>query len=758
MKIKKDISSIISDLKEKRVWKNEDIEEYLEKEGSPENKDFMFELVEKLKDEDNIFRWLDFICDKLLLIAEDSDRFVNLLEGITEKVGEDMAGGKFVSTLVQIGKDDEQLGWKLIERIQKHNSGEYDITAGHILGGIGRNDFEGVYELISTEYLTKDNRSKTALLRAFSIMSEGQEKLPDDKIFQYVDSAANSKDISLKIEAVHTYYTLHKFDAEYVEGNLIRLSEREDSIVRHHILNLLYNPTLSPDSRFTILSKCAEDDDHNLLNKVAFILEKECKGHVPECMKIAKDWIKERKHHFQNFDYLLEKIGSADPGKCISIVEEWIRTEDDGILWYCFPKILVLIGRNDVHRLLDFLSRLAEETPEDEDITTRTIIKLLSGHTKESSLDEDVVKRCYGILTKLAQKYGLNAEKITRGETRLDFKCLRLARAVQSFKSDIDYRDMERRLHKYPTLLTFLGSRWLSDLEAEGNKTHPLLIVLSRDEPDQDIIKSEREALKNSSSIDEKMGHSWRLQSMLRPKAFLEHLEHKLISFKSNEHRIRGIKEKLRSEDHFYNAVSEIEVIGSVREVLDRDRVQLEPEIERTSGNSSYLDAVIEANSGEVLIEITNPEMYKPLLLKDGGMGIPNRAVDVLLSKYEKQLKDATNIADRPIVIVIDMDRSEIDEHQIRAAVHGSPQITLFHDKETREYVGSSPSLAEDSITDKKEEASIISAVIGYKSFLGDDGKTHLWGIIEPTKNPINSLNGETLNLLKSALGLEFKG
>jgi ribosomal protein L20A (L18A) len=320
-----------------------------------------------------------------------------------------------------------------------------------------------------------------------------------------------------------------------------------------------------------------------------------------------------------------------------------------------------------------------------------------------------------------------------------------LIEELEAMREDLDFRIIKENLEKYPHIKKFIGLSWFERKQKERNRTHPLLISLSRN-----IQRGEIEGFvkKFRATEDpmEKWGYSILIRRLLYPSAFLNHLDTCLSVIKRNEKGSRGLREGLKNEDKFSATISEIETIYLLRERYGISNVEIEPEIKvNESGKikSKYLDCKVETAELNFLVEVVNPNLMEKLKYSSKAICIKNRAIEIIYEEFAKKhkIKYAIDIEELPLIFVIDIGRSEIDEIFIESTFEGSPQITLLFDKQTGKAVAEYPSRAKDSLHYVDVSTEFISGILYYRSTLGDDGKIVSKAKFIPNpyaKNPIS--------------------
>lgn len=121
---------------------------------------------------------------------------------------------------------------------------------------------------------------------------------------------------------------------------------------------------------------------------------------------------------------------------------------------------------------------------------------------------------------------------------------------------------------------------------------------------------------------------------------------------------------------------------------LDEQGIDFETEVPlhhwQTDEPKGNVDLVID----DIYIDIYRPDIWTPLSLSNRVRSIPNNAERKILSKFKSKFLGTREMAENPCFIALDIGRSEIDEEQVVAALHGSLQIRIYYDEATGETVG----------------------------------------------------------------------
>lgn len=97
---------------------------------------------------------------------------------------------------------------------------------------------------------------------------------------------------------------------------------------------------------------------------------------------------------------------------------------------------------------------------------------------------DSVVDQYFSIILSLAEKNGLDVNRIIKGEEDKLFQSLKLIEELEIKRPELNYNEIYKNLQNYQSIRDFLGLDWFKKQEHAKNKTHPLLIFLSMVEID----------------------------------------------------------------------------------------------------------------------------------------------------------------------------------------------------------------------------------------------------------------------------------
>lgn len=226
------------------------------------------------------------------------------------------------------------------------------------------------------------------------------------------------------------------------------------------------------------------------------------------------------------------------------------------------------------------------------------------------------------------------------------------------------------------------------------------------------------------------------IQDRLRPRTMLTYLEEMATSVKDMPGN-HDVKNGVRSDDQFFQTFSELQILHAF--ARRGYPLVIEPAI-----GAKKLDLEVTVDGSNILFEVISPDMFRTLKYATRAVGVPNRARDKIYDEFKNHLAQKAGDETRPVIIVIDIGRSEIDYDFVEDYLYGTLQYTWWTDKKTGQVVAEGPTRAGDSMHKLGETSSenldIISAVICYKTPMGNDGRLHMQGqiLINPhARNPL---------------------
>jgi len=369
------------------------------------NQEDQIKLFSCLVDNDNVFRWVFLISDKLPTLASTRKEFINLIEKIAIKVKADLAQGPFIRGFIEIGSSNPDIGLSLYNTITQTRNEYLTFHAGLILGGVGKKKFDDAFKTIKKGIVEGTPSIKSTCIRALRVIFEKEDLLKEeDTIFEILKSASDpQEDFSVRAEAANSYVDFNRFRPLECDEQLFNLAKQEDSNLRFVIANRLWLDNLvNKETEINILAMCAQDENKDTLGRVAYALASKGKGYPEKSLEIIKNWLK-RKKYFQikELDYCLQEIGKGNLPKCIEIVESWIELEKDPIFQFHIPDVLTELSSSNLAQLLEYLSKWSDTMGKSfKKVIIRTINKIVTKISGKPS--EEIIDRSFSLMKKLA--------------------------------------------------------------------------------------------------------------------------------------------------------------------------------------------------------------------------------------------------------------------------------------------------------------------------------------------------------------------
>jgi len=412
------------------------------------SKSDQIKLFSCLVDNDNVFRWLFLISDKLPALASTEKEFISLLEKISIKVKGDLAQGPFIRGFIELGSSDPDVGLALYNAIIETKNEQLIFHAGLILGGVGKKKFDEVFEIVREGVSKGSSSVKATCIRALRVIFEKEEKLKrEGEIFEILRLASDSQEeVVVRAEVANSYVDFNKFRPQECNEQLITLAKQGDSNLRFIIANRLWLDDLTEkETEINILTICAQDENAYTLGRVADALAKKGKDFPEESLEIIKNWLKRQKYfQIHDLDYCLQEIGKGNLATYIEIVESWIELETDPAIQFHIPDVLTQLSSTNLSQLLEYLSRWADTKGKSfKEVIVRTLNRILTNVSWKPS--EEIIDRSFSLMKKLAadeelrECIGTNFVEIFGGRPRFtDVK--KVVNIIESWANDTDWK------------------------------------------------------------------------------------------------------------------------------------------------------------------------------------------------------------------------------------------------------------------------------------------------------------------------------
>ena len=742
------VSKILGDVKTlgPDMWDNTKLSSTVKAVSPPLSNSERIELVSGLVKK-HVFLWLDYVSEEIRNLASTDATYIAFLSELISKVRKDLAGGQIIQALTSVGEANPGLGIDLSLAMRQRQEEGLTIYSSFPLGGAGRTDFGKVKPVLDKLWQSGDHFNQVAALRSYRIIIDpigGQQRHIPDETFQLFETAASSANAEVRNEAAQGLFDLAKSDERRSMKTLVRMLAEPGPIRGLVATRLQLKNDFSTENRATLLKLIVQDNNDAVLGQVSMVLMFHGKDFPREAMEIVVSIAERGKYRtVYELDYAAELVAKADLVGAIKIVKNaYAKTTSDHFKFIA-PHLLVDISKSNYLLLADFVKNwLRNKEFERMAITTgREMLGNLFG-----SADQSVVNSLYPTLESIARERGLNVKEIIGGEKDKVAQGIELLTAIERKRPRLDYDEIEKNLRLYPSLKEFLGDRWIKDRKLEDNRTHEILnnlAYLSRESELEDLLKQTPKDL----DPFKLWARSMRAQDLLRPRVMLDYLSAMVEAIKELP-KTGGLKARLTKGDQFDGAFSELQIISCFAK--SDYSVTIEPPL-----GTKALDLEVSIEGHQVLFEVKNPNLFRKLRYAGGG-SVPNRARTIIYEEFLQHLSKVPATETRPIVIVMNIGRSEIDYDFIADYLFGTLQFTWLQDKKTGKVIDKGWTRAEDSLHKQAEKTSknldLISAIVCYKTVFGNDAKFHLQGTIFLNPTAQNALTDTQSDMISKAL------
>jgi len=367
--------------------------------------------LKKISEDGYIFRWLGIIGYSLSKITYD-DTFLEIVENTIEQVKNDMAQGNFIRNLIKIGEINQTNALRLYNSLIK--SSELSIIySGLVLGGIGKNDYEYMFDIVSSNFYTSNDFKKASYIKAIRVANEDRNVLiHQDKILSMLEHIIDNNNPYIKNEIVHFYFDYNKIDKKWSENKLLYLINKADDDIKHLILNKIWIVDLDNiNLEKKILTLTSKEDTIKILDAVARTLSSNGKKYLETSLNIIRDWINRGLYYsIKNIKYCLNELGKSNYEQCMIIIKQWISEysllEMKSIV-IVLSDLLKNIASYEYQMLLSTLTKWIKEDEVKYGIIT---INVIDDILIFSSSSDQLIDTSFTLLEKLSKNKELDGE------------------------------------------------------------------------------------------------------------------------------------------------------------------------------------------------------------------------------------------------------------------------------------------------------------------------------------------------------------
>lgn len=728
---KSDADRIVNTINEKRLFKTEDISQYVKSTGLVHSKEDMVQILTSMVEKDPFYNF--FLQEQLVECAMASDKYMRLIIKIAEKDTTVMA----LSQLIRLFGTNRDVCKFLYDKIKNIQGEPIALARGYLLGGIGQIEPKNLFDIINS-HGNSSTEDKIAHALALRITVEKQ-KIPRSLV-NLVISFSESDHRRLRQIAIDTMLW-YLSSIKKVEVKLKQLTRNDEAAMM--ICNTL-GPIAKQNKEFmmNLLMLCSKTSNSNVKRAMTTPLGILAPEFPLECLKIAKRWAGTPIFQSLYHDWYIGEIGKADTSKVREFLLHWIRKETRLIIKrFSLPYIVCEIYKNKEQELIDLIKSIDYRQKSKSDIIVQILDKFLSSGYGETRRTDAFVDECNNLLVKIATEHGIDTDPDPSLQSPF-MKALALADAIENKERRPDEKTVRKNLKLFPKLVSFLGQR---NIEKIIKNPHPLISIITRVNTSEEILQRIIDKINSEKDILRKGFLLRALTTRFYPASFLHEIEASLSLFDSNEHGMPRIRSGLLNKNEFFDTVAELSMAARLKK---KYRVTLQPPF-----GKNKLDMQVTINGKDHLVEVYAPDTDIRLKYVKKAHYMGNKIKEEILKKLEKQIKSVAS-QNLPMILVIDRSRAmDLDEIEITDALFGSYVWTLVFDNQTGQTIQEYPSRKNDSISEMSPYGKIISAIIVLKRDMDDnDLKVKLYGKIFLNPQATIRLGDATVKTLEEAI------
>lgn len=707
-----DFEHIIKEIKNEKwdYWKTTKIQDYLSSKQIELSNDELIELTKELVKRD-VFGLMYAISELIKDLASTDEKFISLLTILIDKIKHDLAQGKFIDSLIQIGKSDADLAIKIAQKLLDDDATA--VYSSYLLGGSAHTLFAKCYEIVEQLLQSENAHHKLAALRTLRVIYKDIEMTEKNKIFIIFETASKNEAKETKLESLEAFLDFYHIDKNRSEQNIEFLAKSSTDCKFSLAYRIWIKSPFNDDISMKFLELCSEDSNVNVKRHVCYALVHFVEKYPEQVLEILAKYVIRDGFGYESIGYVMEELGKVNAAKAVEIIVSWLSNDRDERLTFHIPTLVgELISKSDQTSILDPIFRLIETDQKHRNEGLEILLEIVST-LFDKNRDSELVKTSLSFLTTFAKSQRIDVDSLQKIENDPILLCSDIIYMLKYYSQDLNYIIIFKNLNEFPNIQDLFGVRWFKEKQKENNRTHPILKMLEQELPSKDRFNELSEKIKHTKNERELFNETFRRTNLMSTFLFLVKLEQDISMLKNKGFSMKNYATNLKNAQQFAATLSEIDFVTPF---VSKFSVELEPSV-----NSKKLDAKIEIDSQSIYIEIISPNTFKPLDRLHGARGIPNRIKGKIYDEFKDQLKELTSY-EHPIIVAIDIGRSEIDYEFVTDYLFGTLKFTFYLNKETHETAGSQIHRDEsESMHHKDSETDLISAVICYKTRLYDD-------------------------------------
>jgi len=704
--------NIIQEIKKEKwdYWKTTKIQSYLSSKQIELSNDELIDLTKELVKHD-IFGLMYAISNLIKDLASTDDKFISLLIILIDKIKYDLAQGQFIDSLIQIGKSNADLGIEIAKKLLENDT--IAVYASFLIGGSAHTLFAKCNDIVEQLLQSTNIHHQVAAIRTLRIIYKDIEMADKNKIFTIFENATKNEAKEIKLESLEALLDFYHIDKQRSEQNIEFLAKSSTDCKFSLVHRIWIKSPFNDDTSMKFLEICSEDSNINVKQRLCYALVHFVEKYPDQVLEILAKYVIRDGFGYESIGYVMEELGKVNAAKAIQIIVSWLSNDRDERLTFHVPILIgELISKTDQTSILDPIFKLIETDQKHREEGLDILLEIVST-LFEKNRDSALIKQSLDFLTSFAKSQRIDVGSLLKTEDDPILLCSDIIYMLKYYSKDLNYEIIFNNLTEFPNIRDLFGVKWFEEKQKENNRTHSILKMLEQDLPPKERYEELTTSIKNAKNEREQFNDVFRRTNLMSTALFLLKLEQDIFALKNAGFNLNSYANGMRNEQQFDSTLSEIDFVAPFISKYD---VELEPKI-----NSKKLDVKIEIDAQPLYIEIISPNRFKPLDRLHGARGIPNRIKGKIYNEFKNQLKELASF-DYPVIVAIDIGRSEVDYEFVQDYLFGTLKFTVYLNKETHEVAGRGSHRDEsESMHDRDVETDLISAVICYKTKLYDD-------------------------------------
>ena len=385
---------MVSELKERKLYDDKEIQKYLKLNNITESKD-IFKIIDAMLQHDPYFNF--FIGNNFVNYAEPTEKFLKMVMRLSKM-------GRFsydISKLGMIYENNPVTVNYLYEKLKQIDEYKIALIVGYMLGGMGHVDPQKLWSIIDANKNPTVNEKISYVCALYRV---SQNKKIPKRFVDFLILNSDSSEQNLRHHAIgvlmmwfNKVKKIQTFFLRYAKKN----DDRKELVLRNITPIIKQNPELC----FKILKVCSGTEDNNMIHRMAMDLRLLAPQYPIEVLMVLRKWCKVKGFHLGQWPrWAAEEAGKGDIKKIEKFLLEWIRKEKNGITFqFHLSYILDEIYKGKDLELMRLLKKVDFRHKKQAMMIVKTLEASLSEGFRKIGRAESFLNDCDVLLMKIAK-------------------------------------------------------------------------------------------------------------------------------------------------------------------------------------------------------------------------------------------------------------------------------------------------------------------------------------------------------------------